>query len=49
MDDGKLVVDGVAIKVSNELDPAKIAWGDAGADYVVESTGKYNLVNMIFT
>jgi len=39
--DGKLVVDGDAIKVSNELDPTKIKWGDAGADYIVESTGKF--------
>lgn len=27
--------------VTNELDPTKIKWGDAGADYVVESTGKF--------
>jgi glyceraldehyde 3-phosphate dehydrogenase len=39
IDDGKLVVDGKPIKVSNELDPTKIRWGDAGADYIVESTG----------
>lgn len=41
VENGKLVVDGVAIKVSNELDPTKIQWGEAGADYVVESTGKF--------
>lgn len=41
VDGGKLMIDGKAIAVSNELDPAKIAWGDAGADYVVESTGKF--------
>ena len=40
VDNGKLVVDGNAITVSNELDPSNIKWGDSGADYVVESTGK---------
>jgi glyceraldehyde 3-phosphate dehydrogenase len=41
VENGNLVVDGNSIKVSNELDPTKIKWGDAGADYVVESTGKF--------
>jgi glyceraldehyde 3-phosphate dehydrogenase len=41
VDNGKLVVDGNAITVSNELDPTKIQWGNSGADYVVESTGKF--------
>lgn len=41
VENGKLVVDGVAIKVTNELDPTKIMWGESGADYVVESTGKF--------
>ena len=40
VDNGKLVIDGKPITVSNELDPTKINWGDAGAEYVVESTGK---------
>jgi glyceraldehyde 3-phosphate dehydrogenase len=35
------MVDGKSITVSNELDPTKIKWGAAGADYVVESTGKF--------
>jgi glyceraldehyde 3-phosphate dehydrogenase len=35
-----IVVNGKTIKISNELDPTKINWGDAGADYVVESTGE---------
>jgi glyceraldehyde 3-phosphate dehydrogenase len=39
--DGNLVVDGKKIVVSNEMDPTKIQWGDAGADYVVEATGKF--------
>lgn len=38
--DGKLMVDGKAITVTNELDPSKIQWGASGADYVVESTGE---------
>jgi len=29
------------IKVFGEMDPSKISWGDAGADYVVESTGVF--------
>lgn len=41
IDNGKLVVDGKPITVSNEMDPTKIQWGAAGADYVVESTGKF--------
>lgn len=41
VEDGKMVIDGNAITVTNELDPTKIMWGDYGADYVVESTGKF--------
>jgi glyceraldehyde 3-phosphate dehydrogenase len=41
VENGKLVVDGNPITVSNELDPTKIQWGNAGADYIVESTGKF--------
>jgi len=41
VENGKLVIDGKAVTVSNELDPTKINWGDAGAEYVVESTGKF--------
>jgi glyceraldehyde 3-phosphate dehydrogenase len=40
-ENGHLVVDGHEIKVSNELDPSNIKWGDAGADIVVEATGKF--------
>ncbi|ORY85983.1 glyceraldehyde-3-phosphate dehydrogenase [Leucosporidium creatinivorum] len=32
--DGKLVIDGKAIAVFNERDPAAIKWGSVGADYV---------------
>jgi glyceraldehyde 3-phosphate dehydrogenase len=41
IDNGKLMVDGKPITVTNELDPTKIMWGDSGAEYVVESTGKF--------
>ncbi len=37
--DGGLVVNGKAIRCSAETDPSKLAWGDVGADIVVESTG----------
>lgn len=37
--DGKLVVNGHAIDVHTEKDPANIKWSESGADYVVESTG----------
>jgi glyceraldehyde 3-phosphate dehydrogenase len=40
-EDHKLIINGKAIKVSNELDPAKIVWGDVGAEYILESTGKF--------
>jgi len=41
VENGKFVVDGNPIAVSNEKEPEKIQWGAAGADYVVESTGKF--------
>ncbi len=39
--DGKLVVNGQAIRVTSEKNPADLKWGDVGADYVVESTGLF--------
>merc|ERR1712037_561179 len=41
MGDGKLVIDGQAITVFAERDPAAINWASAGAKYVVESTGVF--------
>jgi len=41
VDDTTLNIDGKDIKVFGERDPAAIAWGSAGADYVVESTGVF--------
>ncbi|MBE6883378.1 MAG: type I glyceraldehyde-3-phosphate dehydrogenase [Ruminococcaceae bacterium] len=40
-EDGKLVVNGQAINTYACKDPAEIPWGEAGADYVVESTGVF--------
>ena len=37
--DGKLVVNGHAIRVTSEASPADLKWGEAGADYVAEATG----------
>ena len=34
-------VDGHKIAVSAERDPARLAWGDYGAEVVIESTGKF--------
>nr|XP_012423187.1 PREDICTED: glyceraldehyde-3-phosphate dehydrogenase-like [Odobenus rosmarus divergens] len=35
----KLVINGKSISIFQEQDPANIKWGDASAEYVVESTG----------
>ncbi|XP_027461339.1 glyceraldehyde-3-phosphate dehydrogenase-like [Zalophus californianus] len=35
----KLVINGKSIPIFQERDPANIKWGDASAEYVVESTG----------
>ncbi len=39
--DGKLVVNGKAIRVTGEKDPANLKWNEVGAEYVVESTGLF--------
>jgi glyceraldehyde 3-phosphate dehydrogenase len=39
--DGMLVIDGDAVKISAERDPAQIPWKDHGADIVIESTGRF--------
>ncbi|XP_017371897.1 glyceraldehyde-3-phosphate dehydrogenase-like isoform X2 [Cebus imitator] len=38
---GKFVINGNPITIFQEQDPSKIKWGDAGAEYVVESTGVF--------
>ncbi|MBZ3878321.1 Glyceraldehyde-3-phosphate dehydrogenase [Sciurus carolinensis] len=37
-ENGKLVINGKSISIFQEQDPANIKWGDAGAEYVVESS-----------
>jgi glyceraldehyde 3-phosphate dehydrogenase len=39
--DGKLVVNGNAIRITAEKDPANLKWNEVGAEYVVESTGLF--------
>jgi len=39
--DGKLIVNGRTVHVFHEKDPATTKWGEAGAEYVCESTGVY--------
>lgn len=41
VEDGMLVVNGNKIRVTAEKDPANLKWNEAGADYVVESTGLF--------
>ena len=36
-----ITVDGTAIKVLNEKDPAALPWGDLGVEVVIESTGLF--------
>jgi len=42
--DGKLCIDGNSITCFTERDPTAIKWGDAGAVYVVESTGVFTTI-----
>jgi glyceraldehyde 3-phosphate dehydrogenase len=39
VENGQLVVNGRAIRISAERNPADLRWGDIGADTVLESTG----------
>jgi len=39
--DGKLVVNGKAIRVTAEKDPSNLKWNEVGAEYVIESTGLF--------
>ncbi|WVQ81535.1 glyceraldehyde-3-phosphate dehydrogenase [Cryptococcus sp. DSM 104549] len=41
----KLYINDKAIAVFGERDPANIKWGEAGADYVVESTGVFTTID----
>ena len=42
--DGKLWVEGKAISVFQEKDPANINWASVGAEYIVESTGVFKTI-----
>jgi len=37
--DGKLIVNGNAIRITAERDPANLKWDEVAADFVIESTG----------
>jgi glyceraldehyde 3-phosphate dehydrogenase (phosphorylating) len=39
--EGSITVDGKAMKVLSERDPAALPWGDLGCDIVLESTGRF--------
>ncbi len=41
VDGDDIVVDGDRLKVLAEKDPAKLPWGELGAEVVIESTGKF--------
>ena len=41
VDGGALVVNGNRIRLTQERDPAALAWGEVGADVVIESTGLF--------
>ena len=38
-DENNIIVDGKSIRALEERDPAKLPWGELGADIVIESTG----------
>ncbi len=40
-DDTNIIVDGKAVKVIAEKDPAALPWGDLGVELVIESTGRF--------
>lgn len=39
--DGELIVNGNAMRITAEKDPASLRWDEIGAEYVVESTGLF--------
>ena len=41
VENSKLIVNGKAIRVTAEKDPANLAWDKVGAEYIVESTGLF--------
>lgn len=45
--EGSILVDGKAIKVLSEKDPAKLPWSEMGVDVVIESTGIFRTADKI--
>ncbi|WP_304508178.1 type I glyceraldehyde-3-phosphate dehydrogenase [Anaerotignum sp.] len=43
--DGKIVVNGKEVTVYNCMDPKEIPWKEAGADYILESTGLFTTMD----
>lgn len=41
-DDGNLMLNGKEIHIFNSRDPADLDWKSVGAEYVIDSTGKFN-------
>ena len=41
IEDGKLIVDGIAVTAFAEMNPEDIDWASCGAEYIVESTGVF--------
>ncbi len=39
--DGKLIVNGKAIRITAERDPANLKWNEVGAEVIIESTGLF--------
>ena len=42
--ENSVIVNGKAISVFSETDPAQIPWASCGAEYIIESTGAFNTV-----
>lgn len=43
--DNQLVVNGKSIRVTGEKEPSNLKWGEAGAEYIVESTGLFTEID----
>jgi len=43
--DGKLIINGRAVTIYAQRDPSAIPWSDAGAEYIVESTGVFTTID----
>ncbi|ELK09696.1 Glyceraldehyde-3-phosphate dehydrogenase [Pteropus alecto] len=46
-ENGKLLINGIPITIFQEQDPTNIKWGNAGAKYVVESTGVFTTLEKV--